>query len=273
MSDLQARGKAIAEQAERLSRAFYVELARVLRDTERTLQPILRRALDGDRVSQITGARGLVLRKQLRAALEQAGYDHVVTTTSSLAVERMSDAVLASRIGRGAARLIQPNPLKLEALAEIGRTNLLMVGDDTAAALWRSTASWVFSARSTSDILDDLFDALDEDVGTMHTLFDTQVSTFGRQIEALATADLPADQPYLYVGPTDQRNRPFCKEHVGQVLTRDRIEQLDNGQLPNPFITGGGYNCRHSWLAVESAELRAIANTGIRAPEFAGAVS
>ena len=55
------------------------------------------------------------------------------------------------------------------------------------------------------------------------------------------------------------------------ISTRAAIEALDNGQLPNPFITGGGYNCRHSWLAVESQELRDLANTGRKAPEFATA--
>lgn len=270
MADVKARGQRIADTADRLSRAFATELARVLRDTERALQPILRRALEGDRTDAVLGARGLALRRELREALTKAGYDGLVNAATSQAVERMADVVLSSRIGSGATRLVLPNPRKLQALIEIGRTNLLQVGDDTAIALWRSVTSWIFTARPTNDILDDLFEALDDDVGALHTLFDTQVSMFGRQVEAIAAAELPADQPFLYVGPSDQRNRPFCKQHVGLVMTRAAIEQLDSGQLPNPFITGGGYNCRHSWLAVESQDLRDLANTGRRAPEFAG---
>ena len=262
------RGQQIADTADRLSRAFAIELARVLRDTERALQPILRRALEGARTDQVVGARGVALRREIRAALLRSGYDGLVEGATSHAVERMAETVLSTRIGSGALRMVQPDPRKLQALVDIGRVNLLHVGDDTAAAIWRSVTSWVFSARPTNDILDDLFEAMDDDVGALHTLFDTQVSMFGRQVEAIATADLPADQPFLYVGPNDHRNRPFCKAHVGLVLTRDRIEALDNGQLPNPFITGGGYNCRHSWLAVESQELRDIANSGQRAPEF-----
>jgi len=270
MPSLKVRGEQIAQAADRLSSSFYRELARVLQDTERALQPILRRALDGDRTATVTGARGLVLRREVRQALERAGYDALVDAATSNAVQRMADVVLATRIGASAVKLIAPDARKLQALVDIGRVNLLQVGDDTAAAIWRSVASWVFSARPTNDILDDLFNALDEDTGVIHTLFDTQVSTFGRQVEALAVADLPADQPFLYVGPNDQKNRPFCREHVGHVMTRAAIEGLDNGQLPNPFVTGGGYNCRHSWLAVESQELRDLANTGRKAPEFAG---
>lgn len=264
-------GVRVAETADAIGAAFARELARVLRDAERALQPILRRALDGDRSAAVSGARGVVLRRELRTALEAAGYDGLVRVSTSAAVTRMSEAVLSTRIGRGAVTLLKPNPAKLSALAEIGTANLLQVADDTAAALWRSLASWAYSARPTNDIMDDLFDALDDDVATLHTLFDTHVSMFGRQVEAIATADLPEDQPYLYVGPNDAITRPFCRDHIGLVMTRDRIEALDNHQLPNPFITAGGWNCRHSWIAVESAELRAIVNTGQRAPEFARA--
>lgn len=264
----QANGLRIAETADAIGLAFARELAKVLRDTERALQPILRRALDGDRTAAVSASRGVVLRREIRAVLEAAGYDGLVRVSTNAAVERMAEAVLATRMGRGAITLLKPNPAKLAALMEIGASNLLQVGDETAAALWRSLASWAFSARPTNEIVDDLFEALDDDVANLHTLFDTQVSMFGRQVEAIATEGLPEDQPFLFVGPNDVVTRPFCRDHVGLVMTRDRIEALDNGQLPNPFITGGGYNCRHSWMAVESAELRAIVNTGIRAPEF-----
>ena len=269
MSDAKARGQKIAETADRLSNAFARELAVVLRHAERILQPILREALDGDRSARVSGARGLAVRRQLREALSTAGYARMVDEATVTAVERMAEAMLATRIGQAGVKLVQPNPLKLQALVDIGRYNLLDVADDAARELWRGLATWAFSATPTNQIIDDLLNRLDADVANVHTLFDTQVSMFGRQVEALATEHLPDDQPYLYVGPNDHKNRPFCKELVGQVMTRDRIEALDNEQLPNPFVTGGGYNCRHSWLAVESADLRAMANTGERAPEFA----
>ena len=96
------------------------------------------------------------------------------------------------------------------------------------------------------------------------TLFDTQVSIIGRQIVASApkSRETPA---YLYVGPFDGVVRDWCLDHLGMVRTQASIEALDNGQLPNPFLTGGGYNCRHSWLAVSDPDLVALADTGQRA--------
>lgn len=62
--------------------------------------------------------------------------------------------------------------------------------------------------------------------------------------------------------------RDWCLDHLGLVMTKDRIDALDNGQLPNAFLTGGGYNCRHTFLAVSDPDLIALANTGQRAPGY-----
>ena len=144
----------------------------------------------------------------------------------------------------------------------------VLMGLGPFATLWRSLAQWLFTVRAPEAILQDLMDVFEDEIGNLQTLFDTQVSIFGRQVEALATAGAGADQPFWYVGPVDLKTRPFCLERVGKVYTRDVIEAMDNHQLPNPFITGGGYNCRHSFLAVQDAELAALANTGQVAPEF-----
>lgn len=68
---------------------------------------------------------------------------------------------------------------------------------------------------------------------------------------------------YSYYGPNDKLTRPFCRHLIaatknGKLYTRKQIEEMENDQLPNPFITGGGYNCRHSW-ALHAAEAREAA--------------
>jgi hypothetical protein len=64
--------------------------------------------------------------------------------------------------------------------------------------------------------------------------------------------------------------RPFCREHLGRVYTRDEIAELDNGQLPNVLLTGGGYNCRHVWTEISAfSALAALHGTAGRMPEIA----
>jgi len=45
--------------------------------------------------------------------------------------------------------------------------------------------------------------------------------------------------------------RPFCRPLVGKAVTRRQIQGLSNGQTAvSPLFAGGGYNCRHSWVAM-----------------------
>jgi hypothetical protein len=74
---------------------------------------------------------------------------------------------------------------------------------------------------------------------------------------------------FAYLGPADTKLRPFCREHVGKVFTRDEIHALDNGQLPDCFLTGGGYNCRHMFASVSKlSQWRELVGTGKRIPEI-----
>lgn len=66
---------------------------------------------------------------------------------------------------------------------------------------------------------------------------------------------------FLYSGPIDQRCRNFCLGRVGRVWSKGAIDRMDNGQLPNTFVTRGGYNCRHLWRPVDG-ELALLADTG-----------
>lgn len=60
----------------------------------------------------------------------------------------------------------------------------------------------------------------------------------------------------VYVGPDDSRTRDFCEALVGKAFTVEQIQSLRNGQTPtHPIHSGGGYNCRHSWLPVHPDDL------------------
>lgn len=273
LARLIARARRVADAGDTLSRAFALELARVWRDAERELRRLLTTVRPDSLTGAITATRAVVLRDQVRSVLRDAGYDALVAGATQSGAETLVLAHLGAAEVAEIAALTQTSQGTLEALRRIAVTDLFAQGDEVAHALWRSLVQDVFTTRPAQDILDDLADALDREEAAVRTLFDTQMSIYGRQVEAVATQDLGDEQPYLYVGPADNVTRPFCLQHLGRVLTRREIERLDNGQLPNPFLTGGGYNCRHSWLAVESQELREMAGTTRRIPEIADDVA
>ena len=108
------------------------------------------------------------------------------------------------------------------------------------------------------DLVDDISDFLDVSAKRARTIYDTAVSTYSRQVGQIGTTGEP-DELFQYVGPDDKATREFCAELIGQVLTREEIEELDNGQLPDVMLTGGGYNCRHQFRRVSALDTELLA--------------
>ena len=208
-------------------------------------------------------ALALRLRSDLLAALEQAGYSQLALAAVDEPLDRLALSVLG-----GAADRVALGAYDVDALAamkEIRLAQLLQVGEDIAVQLWRVTLDGVLGTRPVLDLVDDIADALDIRVRQARTLYDTMTSTFSRQVGQIGTTGEP-DEAFLYVGPDDDKTREFCKERVDQVFSRKAIEEMDNGQMPNPMLTGGGYNCRHQFRRVSrlDRELLALMDTGIR---------
>ena len=64
---------------------------------------------------------------------------------------------------------------------------------------------------------------------------------------------------WKYVGRLIETSRPFCREHEGEVMTTERIEELWAGDWAgkasgDPFIVPGGYNCKHRFRPVFDEE-------------------
>ena len=93
------------------------------------------------------------------------------------------------------------------------------------------------------------------------TLARTRIAEYDRWVgnEVARQADPDGDLlMWAYVGPTlDGITRPFCGELRGKYFTRDQVGQLDNHQpgTGHPAISGGGYNCRHSWIQLTESLL------------------
>ena len=58
---------------------------------------------------------------------------------------------------------------------------------------------------------------------------------------------------YQYVGDVGKHTRDFCANLCGRLLTLPEISELDNGQVPGVFTSGGGRGCQHWWLGVDVA--------------------
>jgi len=80
---------------------------------------------------------------------------------------------------------------------------------------------------------------------------------FSRQLDAFQAEKYGVEQ-FIYIGPLDMRTRTFCAGKVGKVFTRKEIDAMKNGQTGNVFTDGGGWNCRHKWIAVPASVVKVL---------------
>lgn len=272
MTRLQAlQSSAVGEAAlqDVIVRAFAEELEETVKLLNRRIRALLLQFQleDGRLVSTQTNLeRALSLRAELLRALEDAGVTELSRAGIDEPLDRLAVRVLSNRIGDAAVL----TPFDLDALAafkELRLAQLLDLDADAAAAVWRTVLDGVVGARPVAQLLDDVEDVLESSAAEARTVYDTAVSTYSRQVDQLHATGEP-DELFVYVGPADIKTRAFCERHVGRVYARSEIDTMDNGQLPNVLLTGGGYNCRHAWkrVSVLDAELQELHRSGTRIP-------
>ncbi len=114
---------------------------------------------------------------------------------------------------------------------------------------------------SIGGLMEDLTQSVGEELSTipgrLRTVASTALSMYYRTVADEGYQKIEAQTPlrFVYMGPpaNDPKIRPFCeklmtKVSAGRTWTRAEIDQMDNGQLPNVFVTCGGYACRHQWI-------------------------
>jgi hypothetical protein len=251
-----------------LSASFAKLLADVLRDTERRLAPLVTAAGEGSTTAIIRAAQANRTRAQIRQVLTDAGFDHLIDLAAGVGLDPLVDSVLAGRkLAELSADLTPTAARRIEALKLLAHVDLLEEGEAAARALWRAVTRGIFGARPTDRILGDLAAIIDRTEPQIRTLYDTSVSVFGRQVEALQAGDDPKT-PFVYLGPVDDKTRDWCLKHVGRVYRRSEIDQMDNGQIAPVFLCGGGFNCRHHFIEVSPySDLAAYVGTDQRVPE------
>lgn len=80
----------------------------------------------------------------------------------------------------------------------------------------------------------------------------TIIDTFYKSTATIVkyVSDKASIKKWKYVGPSDEKTRAFCENHVGNEYTKEELVSqwtaTWNGKSgSDPFIDRGGYNCRH----------------------------
>jgi hypothetical protein len=130
---------------------------------------------------------------------------------------------------------------------------------DASSTIRKAIALGTTTSASLSDLIEGVAEKVGATVTKAQAAVDASVMAAGRTAvirAATEAADGLVDLVYLYSGPKDSRNRPFCRVHVGKALTESGIAQANNGQGLPVDAFAGGYNCRHVWSPMTLAEAR-----------------
>ena len=78
------------------------------------------------------------------------------------------------------------------------------------------------------------------------------MNNYSRSVTRQQMDEAPTELKYVYIGPVDEKTRPFCLEAAGAgPLTLDEINSL-GGEWVESLSSGGGINCRHNWELASS---------------------
>lgn len=104
---------------------------------------------------------------------------------------------------------------------------------------------------SREAIRDRLEESVDEATDVAETHARTSVNAYNQTYRDELATSAGLDR-FLYAGNLQANSRRFCIAHVNGVYTREQISQMKNGQLEPVRTFCGGYNCRHSWVPVDT---------------------
>jgi hypothetical protein len=78
------------------------------------------------------------------------------------------------------------------------------------------------------------------------TIITTSMATYSRSL-TLLQLDKNPDQSLIYQGPMDSKTRPVCIRMLKEGgMTQTQVES----KYPGALRDGGGFNCRHQWVAL-----------------------
>lgn len=189
------------------------------------------------------GQTAAAVYRQISARLEEATGE-VIDITGRRALEAV-EAVAGT----------PPSNLSLDVRAELDQivdgqaADVVRVFGVAQRQFREAVARGVLSSGSLVDVVQEIQAEMAITYRQAQAAVDAAVMAVGRRSVMAEAAALEQEEGidllYLYVGPRDAKNRPFCREWVGKAVTNP--DRLDNGQnLPVEDFCGG-YNCRHSW--------------------------
>ena len=81
----------------------------------------------------------------------------------------------------------------------------------------------------------------------MRRILNDGLNNYSRAVSRMMMDEAPDNAKYIYIGPADEKTRPFCLSAIqAGARTMAEIKSM-GGEWFDSLTGGGGINCRHGW--------------------------
>jgi len=245
------RKKQVAEQVRRRD-ASIASFSGNLKQFLRSELSRLTKGIEGRDVRAIDAARIL---GGIRQNLADAGLGEVLIEVEALYANELDKLEQSlGKYGRGVEVMTGADVELVEALATFDFEQLSNEIDLTVDEL-RSIAMRKVMGSEDVDLSEDIDGLSDRASRYGETTLRTALAGMNRSMTLSKSEELGLEL-FVYLGPDDDITRPFCEARVGQVFTRQEIDEWDNGQGLDAAIYCGGYNCRHQLSPISEEDAK-----------------
>jgi hypothetical protein len=227
-----------------------VRVQEFLRGFEREIGRILRKLIAGKKLQDLSARDVAETIGQITSQLEALGLQKQMAEVGSLHIKEISGireyfkALKVGEVMTGADAEFVKTLIGYDQIAF--KSKVFAEVDGLKSAVMRSVISGNYAA------IDDLVDLkVGQTTRMAETELRTALSGFSQTV-INAKAEEAGLEYYIYVGPDDNITRDYCAERLeaNKIWTIEEILNTDNGQGLDPFVYGGGYNCRHQWRPI-----------------------
>lgn len=268
--DLRTRVDQLDHRTDAVLNSFDTKFSSILSKTQVHTSLKLRAKLDltpaGDVKATAANLRVIkALPSIFKQTLSSEGYDDLLTHFSNEFNGGLPtlDGILSDITNNYQIKPVTFTDADLSYFDQIKQGAVINLDDavNQAANAARSNTLFSVGGRPFDKVAVSIAERLHVALGEANTMAATGISSFYRTIANRGFEKIEESLggkrslEYTYVGPpaSDRFIRPFCQRLMtmasgGRTWNRGQIDKMNNGQLLDVFVTGGGYNCRHQWI-------------------------
>ena len=114
------------------------------------------------------------------------------------------------------------------------------------STLKQEVINGIINNRTVDDIMDVIGTKGYGTTGMRRIIIDG-LNNYSRSVSRMMMDEAPDNTKYVYIGPADEKTRPFCLSAIqAGAITMAEIKSM-GGEWFDSLTGGGGINCRHGW--------------------------